>query len=200
MDIFESVLKTHHDVKLLHLFRDPRAIMNSRLNTKWFGLKESRFNDYKLLQDDATDLCNRMIHDYTAGIRLKLKYPDRFSFVMFEDLMENQKLKSEILFDFYGLEMRNYNNSYMTKHVPKEEYIFKSRNSKNYADWWRLQISLGALEVIDKSCINALELIGFKRFHTEDTLRNLSVKAYSFEEQFKLENIFNAHQYTLRQL
>ncbi|XP_060578309.1 carbohydrate sulfotransferase 1-like [Ruditapes philippinarum] len=197
LDNLESTLKTNPDVKLIHLFRDPRAIMNSRLTTKWFGLKELRFNDYKLLQEDATDLCNRMIHDFIAGIHLKQKYPQRFSFVMFEDLMDDKTKKSKILFEFFGLEMRIDKDLFKAVPVPTDDYKFTRRKSKNYADWWRLQLSVGALDIIDRSCINALECLGYKRFFTEENLRNLSIKAYDFQNQYKLQNILKTDHYEL---
>ncbi|XP_045201855.2 carbohydrate sulfotransferase 1-like [Mercenaria mercenaria] len=202
LDNVETILRNNQAVKAIHLFRDPRAIMNSRLTTKWFDVKESLYNDYKLLEADATDLCNRIIHDLRAGIRLKQKYPKRFAFVMFEDLLENQKLKSEILFRFYGLERNNYNDLDRPFLVPEEVHVFKNRKSinkeyENYANWWRLELSVKAMVVIDRACINAVDFLGYKRFYTEDDLRNVSTEAFSFSPQFHIEHLYETHQYEL---
>ena len=77
LDNYENVLTKHESVVLIQLFRDPRAIINSRSRTWWYSYASD-----KALEDDADCLCSRMMLDYEYGLAFQAKFPARMLFLI----------------------------------------------------------------------------------------------------------------------
>ena len=97
VDNFDSFLMSRDNIKLIHLVRDPRAIINSRIGTNFFPTKD--------VLSIAEVLCNKMIHDFQAGRKLLMKYPKRFRFVYYEDLTDNPLDKIKALYKYLGFSL-----------------------------------------------------------------------------------------------
>ena len=189
VDNLEHVLETLPNVKVVHLMRDPRAIINSRITTTWYNLHETPYNNHRRIMTDAKDLCLRMKYDLKAATVLKQKYPGRFALAMFEDLQTDMKAKTYMLYSYFGIDKSSVESKLanMTGILQEEHSVNRTRG--NYSNWWRHQLTYGAVKVIDSVCQDVSEILGYKIFTSESQLKDTSLKAFSFRKEVLLENI-----------
>lgn len=191
VDNLEYVLQNLPHVKVIHLIRDPRAIINSRIATSWYQLDESPKDNHRRISTDAKDLCLRMKYDLKAGIKLKKKYGKRFAFVMFEDLQNDLKSKAKMLYTHLGIDQSN--SASKLANIPsilENEHVVKKKWG-DYTNWWRFQLSISALQVIDSVCEDVTSALGYRTFANEVELKNVSTNAFSFSSELLLANLGN---------
>lgn len=178
----EYFLESRINLKAVHLFRDPRAIINSRITTAWYPSGSPG-----VILDNAKALCSKMVLDYREGLTLMEKYPDRFKFLFYEDLNDDPFGKVKSLYRYLGMSL---DPSRYTK--VKSLPVFttnnrKSEREKNTAFWWRKSLSWELVKQIDHICGDVYNLLGYKRFESEAVLRNLSWSSVDFQEQYILK-------------
>ncbi|XP_045172848.2 carbohydrate sulfotransferase 1-like isoform X2 [Mercenaria mercenaria] len=195
VDNLEYVLENLPNVKVVHLMRDPRAIINSRITTNWYNLQESPHDNHQRIRSDAKDLCLRMKYDLKVGTVLKQKFPGRFAFVMFEDLQTDMKSKTGILYSYFGIDKSTVESKLanMTGILQNEHLV--NRTWGDYTNWWRHQLSFGAIKAIDSVCKNVSDTLGYTIFSSESQLKDVSLKAFSFREELLLENLHKSTLY-----
>lgn len=184
VDNFENFLTARPDIKVIHLFRDPRAIINSRIETSWYPAK----SEATVLQN-AQALCARMKVDFAGGIKLLEKYPDRFRFLYYEDLNEEPMVKVRLLYKFLkmSLDPKTYPK---VKSLP----VFSSRNrdksdrENNTAFWWRKTMQWDTVQKIDEICKPVYALLGYKTMTNETEMLDLSVPSLTIPDKYLLKN------------
>ena len=149
-----ELLERDHSLKVVHLFRDPRGILCSRLvKTSWYPLYIQAGNYTPVLQH-ATVLCNRMLKDFEAGQQIKKSFPQRFRFIRYEDLIYNGGILSRRdLFQFLGLRSNTY--------------LHKTKNS-NLNDW-TTKLDRNIMKIIDNVCSLLYHKLGYIKYG-EDTI------------------------------
>lgn len=100
LDNYKPFLSQSENVVLVQLFRDPRAVINSRSMSFWY--KHQYKNDTSIV-DDVKCLCSRMFLDYKYGLKFKEKYPEKVLFVIYEDLLEDLNNKLNRLYQKLGM-------------------------------------------------------------------------------------------------
>lgn len=186
IDIFTEFLNSDGNVVLIQLFRDPRAVINSRLLTGWYGFKDNR-----TMFEDAKCLCSRMQSDYDHGMQLQTKHPRRFMFVIYEDLLENLPAKLNKLYEKIGMNSVDYlsdtNNKIqqiITKYNASEAgHLAKG---KDYTFWWRSSLSWESVHKIDHICRDFYRYIGYKSFITKLQFSDPKIPSVQVLDKFKL--------------
>ena len=189
LDNYETFLSRHDSIVLVQLFRDPRAVVNSRTKTGWY-----RYKSDKALADDANCLCSRMMVDYRYGKIFQTKFPGRMVFVIYEDLLSAMHIKLDILYDKLGMStldklkmtsdefqkvLSKFGNSYSSK--PKQP------NSRNdYESWWRSNLSWQQIQIIDKQCEDIYNIIGYRAFNDRKEVMDMNVTSFSGKENLTL--------------
>ena len=180
VDLFEYLLNQRDNIKVIHLFRDPRAVINSRLETKWYNTP----NDIAL---NARSLCNKMVHDYVEGEILLQKYPSKFMFLYYEDLNDKALDKVKALYRYIGMS----DNPQKLKAI-KDLPVFSAKKSagsdreSNTAFWWRKTLRWDIVKKVDKECEIVYKLMGYKPFSNEYELRNLSFASVDIPSKYRL--------------
>lgn len=83
MDVPRYFLSEYPNFKLVHLFRDPRGVVNSRFTTGWAQSK----HEGKKIQVIAHNYCQDVISDYWLRKSLELKYPKKILEIISDDFM-----------------------------------------------------------------------------------------------------------------
>lgn len=181
VDILGQLLSERADLKVIHLVRDPRAILNSRKETGWYG---EQTKDVSFVEK-ATSLCNKMMYDFKEGEKLLKKFPDRFQFLYYEDLNENPFTKIENLYKFVGMDLDDQRFSHL-QHLP----VFSSKQNRsiretNTAFWWRKNLSWDSVDMIQTACSDTLRELGYIEIQNRDLLENMSFKTLIIPERVK---------------
>ena len=169
VDNLEILLQRNKNLKIIHLFRDPRGIFNSHLKTGWF-VSGKDINDPNLVQKDAGVMCERMMIDLKAGRNLQEKYPDRMKFIQYEDLGSILKDKVHVLNEFVGMKYE------IKQGVMIRKFFDSNRHSdkKGFHPYsYRNILSWEIVKVVDSVCAELLEQLGYTVYNSETHLRNL---------------------------
>ncbi|KAL4233730.1 hypothetical protein ACF0H5_008410 [Mactra antiquata] len=168
LDDAAMLLNRLPNLRLIHLFRDPRAVINSHIHTGWFPMKS---NNMQALEDDIKALCSRLDHDTVAAHKVLKQYPDRIKIVQYDDLYGNIT-KLEKVFEFTGMPLTPTVKTYI-----KSKIGGKTLKTKGFhpAASYRGLLSYPIVQMVDKHCENALQMLGLRSFSSVEELRNVSI-------------------------
>ena len=168
LDNVGKLLEENKNLKVIQLFRDPRGIMNSHVNTGWIS---KNHKNPKSVRDDARAMCDRMLHDLQAGKELQKKFPGRIKFIQYEDIgsLESEKVKR--LFKFAGMSYTQEHDDMINKfNNPIHHSEKKGFHPYNY----RSQLSWEIIKTMDSECSDVLGPLGYRKYENEKQLRDLS--------------------------
>ena len=171
----EPLMRTNPNLKIIQLFRDPRAIINSRFHSKGYPARDYTKN--------AKALCRKMTWDLMEGKELVKKYPDRVKLIFYEDLKRDVLKNSEQLSNFIGMDFEasevNLLNRVKVNNVAAGRHIrAPSSRTKDNAFWWRSNIPDNMLNIVQRECRTLLEQFGLRIFHSPADLKNLSLPTF----------------------
>lgn len=176
------------DLKIIHLVRDPRAILASRMMAFadqfrawkiWNATgRQPRYVDLSQI----TGTCKDMLSSAETGLQKPAWLRGRYMPVRYEDLAFNPKEKAAEIYRFVGLEMEDRVRFWVEKNTnssttsPSEwNYRYStSRDSRATAESWRLRLSFDVVRTVQSLCNNTLALLGYKQVQSAAQLRNLS--------------------------
>ena len=168
LDNLELLLQRNKHLKVVHLFRDPRAIINSHINTGWFGYDQY---DPIFIVGDAGVTCQRMMTDIQAGKRLLQKYPGRIKIIQYEDVGNLEPDKMRRLYAFLGMSFTIQEDTLIRKvKLPRKTSSVKGFHPYNY----RETLSWKVVETVDRECSEVITELGYQLYRNEQHLRNMS--------------------------
>ncbi|XP_014681213.1 PREDICTED: carbohydrate sulfotransferase 1-like [Priapulus caudatus] len=155
-------------LKVIHLIRDPRGVMSSRLSLHG----EDRLSDGRLAES-ARDLCRQMVADLKDG-RALLK-PDQYHQVKYEDLAQYPIQTAKKVYSFLDLEMDAAVVKYLHIHAGAEnssnvhenfafQYGTYRRNASATALGWRKGLTKAQIKKVEKGCREIFEMTDYKLF------------------------------------
>lgn len=177
MDIIPSLMHRLPNLKVIHLIRDPRGIMNSRVKVK--------LSNWLNLVTEVNDLCSSIVRNIETAEKVKQKFPDRTKLLVYEQLSEYPTEISRDLFgfvdmDFSPLVQRRLDRLTHNRAQARDcDWCTKKANSTKTALMWRTEIDFQHALVIEKHCGGVYDLVGYLRTKDEQTLRNLSISLHN---------------------
>ncbi|XP_077424713.1 carbohydrate sulfotransferase 1 isoform X2 [Vanacampus margaritifer] len=199
MDLRTLVEDPRLDLKIIHLVRDPRAILASRITAFsdqfrawkiWNATgRQPRYVDLSQI----TSTCKDMLASAEAGLLRPAWLQGRYLLVRYEDLAFNPKHMANELYQFIGLEMEDRVQTWITRNTKSNlsapfEWNYKystTRNSRMTAESWRLRLGYDIVSTVQNLCNDTLALLGYRRVHSPVQLRNLS---YSLVESIPFQS------------
>ncbi|XP_060598558.1 carbohydrate sulfotransferase 1-like isoform X2 [Ruditapes philippinarum] len=174
------LLLSRANLKVIHLFRDPRAIINSRIQTDWYRVKR-----YKMVKENAKSLCNKMLYDFREGQKVYKQFPNRFKFIYYEDLSVDILNKSKILYKYLGM---NANESYYPQIIKVKSFKNKTSDETertiNNAYWWRGALNWEIVEQMNDICRGVYNELGFKSFYSIHEYNDMSIPSQVIPKEF----------------
>ena len=158
MDEVEPLLKADPNFRLIHLYRDPRAVYRSRQAVGRWAYSMFEWMD-KVPRRRALVYCQTLMRDYTIRKELEKKYPGRIKSLVYEDILMNPGKTKREAYQFLGLS------------VPKiQPNKRKSRLAGGglgvpiniTCQKWEKQLQPAAVKEIEKICMEFSELVGVK--------------------------------------
>ena len=183
----EPLLDMNPRLKVVHLLRDPRAIIQSRMFTRGYPVFGYRKNDSL-----ERNLCDKMQQDIKDFWVLSEKFPSRILFVYYEDLLLNLHVRLKQLFHHLNMTYDKSEIDQLAKietNVPPPEKPFHEthvdRKNRN-AIWWRKYMNWSDVQRVDKACSNIYQTLGYRIFHNEAQLRDLNYDTLNIPRSFQI--------------
>uniref|UniRef100_A0A8D0BSH6 Sulfotransferase n=1 Tax=Salvator merianae TaxID=96440 RepID=A0A8D0BSH6_SALMN len=178
------------NLKIIHLVRDPRAVLKSREQTAKalardngivLNMNGSKVADdqYKVLQE----ICRSHVQIYeTATLKPPGFLKDRYLMIRFEDLVRDPIEEITTMYKFADLKLTNKleNWIYNITHGQgpsrrKEAFQITSRNAVNVSQAWRNILSFQKVKRVQEVCSGALYMLGYQPVDSEREQRDLSL-------------------------
>ena len=150
-----------HNVKILHLLRDPRGRLSSYANYLDLGLKDL-INETSI----ATIACQRIMKDVMIRKELEKQFPDMFMEIHYEDIAANPTKMASRIYQFAYSEDapdtvkqwlgRNTNNS-SNKENSRGFKKTSRKNSTATSTAWMKELSTKEVDLIKKQCKDLLQ-------------------------------------------
>ncbi|XP_060778907.1 carbohydrate sulfotransferase 1-like [Neoarius graeffei] len=173
------------DLRIIHLVRDPRAILASRISafTEQFSAWQIwNATDKQPHNMDLTQI-KRTCQDMETSVDIGLKKPawlqGRYLLVRYEDLAFNPEAKAKEIYKFLDLDIDNKVLTWLSRNTndtsSTESVYSTSRNSKTTSESWRLHLGFDIVKTVQTLCNTTLDLLGYKTVQSEAELRNIEL-------------------------
>ncbi|KAL9982296.1 hypothetical protein ACROYT_G004323 [Oculina patagonica] len=161
-----------YDVKLIHLVRDPRAVIYSRVYAvKW--IKRS------YLDQDFRFNVHQICDPIEQNIRMGLLYPppwlrNRFKVIRYEDLAVNTANIAQELYGFAGFDWSASVDKWISAHNrppnnPKERRAYSLyRNASHVIDKWK-NAPKELIKVVEDICGDLMNMLGYEKWITKNS-------------------------------
>ncbi|XP_033759407.1 carbohydrate sulfotransferase 1-like [Pecten maximus] len=180
MDIVDVLMEKFPNLKVIHLLRDPRGMIVSRMRTiTQLHLKQM---DMSL---SARAVCDRYNRDIRIGQSLEVKYPNRIKTVLYEQIVEKPLETSLRIFKFLGQQPNSNFKSWMSEHISGDNnssnpldthnhaYSTFRTNSSATANAWRSRLKFENVVKIDNECSQLYDYTGYLAVNSSTHLTNL---------------------------
>ena len=154
------------DIRVIQLIRDPRASLRSRIKLGWM-VDWTHRNFRKLVRK----VCSNLVANIKFGRNLG-KWQDRYLEVHYHDLAGKPLETTRAMYDFAGFEMPDSIADWVVRNTsPSKEELMKesknifspTRNSTANIDKWKQDSPVERIQIIEKYCKKALDLLGLKK-------------------------------------
>ncbi|KAF4091696.1 hypothetical protein AMELA_G00039480 [Ameiurus melas] len=172
------------DLRIIHLVRDPRAILASRITAfteQFLAWKIWNATDKQPHHVDLTQItrtCQDMVYSVDIGLKKPAWLQGRYLLVRYEDLAINPEGKAKEIYKFLDLDMDNKVITWISQNTnatsSRKSRYSTSRDSKTTPESWRLHLSFDIVKTVQTLCNNTLALLGYKIVHSEVELRNIT--------------------------
>ncbi|KAL4218648.1 sulfotransferase 1 [Mactra antiquata] len=163
LDNLEYLIKTRKNLHIIHMFRDPRGIINSHFHTGFFSNKLQSFSD---IENDIKTTCDRMRIDIRIALHLRRVYKDQFLIVQYEDF-GNLDYNMKALYNFMHMNISPALSAAIQKlKDPKDHHTgFHPFSYLNSLPW-------NMVSLVQKHCDGVLEALGYPVFKTKQEMIN----------------------------
>lgn len=187
------------NIRMLFLFRDPRGVLNSRLElvekisqnyTSPWSVEERLQAMSKRIYYNPAQLCKDLVGDLIAAKELVQKYPTRFTVVRYEDFAMDVFQQAPTLFSIMGLPYPRQVLEFIMKHVgdTKGSYYSTFRRSNETVWRWREEMTFEEVDYIQRSCERAFSMGGYVVAESENELKSgftpIRTEIYRIHEYF----------------
>ncbi|XP_042886800.1 uncharacterized protein LOC122262748 [Penaeus japonicus] len=167
------------DLRVVHLVRDPRGVVNSRLKMPWCSGRTCR---------DMSNICRAANHDAQTSQEFRNRFPKQYLLQRYEDLVDDPYMQTRKIFEFLDLPLVEALAVYIEEHMNTvakrneqgDDYTYAAqfstfRNSSTVSTRWRLALGTEKVHEIQSLCRPALRYYGYRIFSDRERLRNLTV-------------------------
>lgn len=173
------------NMKIIHLVRDPRAVLSSREGFPSLGRDDSTVSKAQNSKANISvvmeEICKAQVQIYKMAIQNPQPFlRGRYFMVRYEDLVRNPVARIREWYDFVGLAMTPKLESwiYNVTHglIPKEKnFLPFSEDSMKIAQHWRMKLSFSKVKEVQKLCQEEMEVFGYQLIKSESEQKNMSL-------------------------
>lgn len=148
------------ECKIIHLVRDPRAVVESLRNLNFFrqfNEPEREFSWY------VEKICHQIEVDVKIGKFLSTVLPDGYKLIRFEDLALTPLLVVSELYHFTGIEMLDSIKKWLRKATTTQNAgpYSTSRVSKQVVSKWKTNMSPEKVQIVESLCGRLMKKLNY---------------------------------------
>ncbi|XP_040201138.1 carbohydrate sulfotransferase 1-like [Rana temporaria] len=173
------------NLKIIHLVRDPRAVLASRISTfvDQYRLYQIWNSSGKMPHNLDLNPIKNMCIDYSKSVETAFGRPSwlkgRYMLIRYEDLARDPVKKANEIYNFIGLEWKDNLTAWIEENtnasVPSNVSKFTTnRNSSETAENWRLHLHFNIVQAVQELCNKTLFQFGYQSVDSIHQLKNLS--------------------------
>ncbi|XP_060563548.1 uncharacterized protein LOC132722941 [Ruditapes philippinarum] len=179
---YDKLLEKRKNLKILHLFRNPFAIINSRTESKGYPVRDYNSN--------AAVLCKKMMLDYEGGVRLAKKYPGRVKMIFYEEIKSNVTQKMNKLYEYIGMEPDSHEvkqlNKVKTNKAKSNTPAMSRTRVLDNAHWWRSHMSFLRYQGVRDKCKQLMPIFNLTNFKDRQELNKLNIPDMNLPSEFRI--------------
>ncbi|KAM9804157.1 carbohydrate sulfotransferase 3a [Neosynchiropus ocellatus] len=174
------------DVRIIHLVRDPRAILASRMvafSSKYQTWK-TWAQDGQVPEDDEEvkrlkGNCDNIRMSAEVGLSQPRWLRSRYMLVRYEDIARYPMQKAEEMYRFTGVPFSPQAREWILKNTQTTQgasgIYSTQKNSSEQAEKWRFSIPFTLAQVVQRVCGPTMKLFGYRFVDSEKMLMNKSI-------------------------
>ena len=162
------------DIRILHLVRDPRGNINSRINIGWMKDYPNPYLAYT-----ARKLCDTIVAnlDHADRTLTELKLKHRYKLVLYKQIADDPLGTAKDIYNFAGFDMPLETEKWIIDSTtPSERKLKKAlqepystvRNATGNADKWRQDVFFERNRVIERECKPLMDKLGLEKVSKPD--------------------------------
>ena len=151
--LIPRLLNLFPKLKILFVLRDPRGIVNSRIQTPWFPVNESKPVE---VTDNIKSLCYKMDSDVKMVQIIKKEFPGRLIDFRLEDIAQSPLETFESVFNFMNVTITD-------NHVKNIKEIFKEK--PNFQTKWVTSLRSEYIRLTEDVCGNVFKYYNYYRMY-----------------------------------
>jgi len=188
------------DLRIIHLVRDPRAVMRSREESaKSFErdntivLEQRNIPSAEMQYQVMQEICRSHVR---INERALLKAPPflqgRYKMVRYEDVARNPLKEIKAIYEFVDLEMTAQLQEWIYtlthgkgKGSIKEAFQITSRNAADVSQAWRTSLPHSKVKRIQDLCKGAMSLLGYRTVNSDKEQKRLDIDLLVPQEPYQ---------------
>ncbi|KAM8892298.1 carbohydrate sulfotransferase 6 isoform 1-T2 [Spinachia spinachia] len=188
------------DLRIIHLVRDPRAVVRSREElAKAFNsdsaivLEQKSVPAAEVQYQVMQEICRSHIR---INERAMLKPPPflkgRYKMIRYEDVVRNPLEEITAMYEFVGLETTSQLEEWIYRVThgkgrgsKKEAFDITSRNAADVSQAWRTTLPHSKVRRIQEVCKGAMSLLGYRTVNSEKEQKRLDIDLLVPQEPYQ---------------
>ncbi|XP_068459541.1 carbohydrate sulfotransferase 6 [Clinocottus analis] len=188
------------DLRIIHLVRDPRAVVRSReesakafMSDSAIVLEQRNIPAAEVQYQVMKEICRSHVR---INERAVLNPPPflkgRYKMVRYEDVARNPLEEITAMYDFVGLEATSQLEEWIYrvthgkgKGSKKEAFEITSRNAADVSQAWRTALPHSKVKRIQEVCKGAMSLLGYRTVNSEKEQKKLDIDLLMPQEPYQ---------------
>ena len=161
MSYVEDLLKSNKNIKVIHLLRDPSAIIHSRKKYNMFSNIAKDLDHTKSMIAESKLLCDKMLRDIHSRKTLQHQFPDSFLEIRYENLASNPIKILHKLYAFINMSIPKDLTRAISAPYARDDGAFGTRrtNASAMAKAWRSALTKTQINHINVECKDVLRYL-----------------------------------------
>ena len=159
--------KTRYDVKMIHLVRDPRAVVYSKVQLKWI-----KNHLDPMFGKQVNNTCDPILQNLRLGLVSPPRWlKDRFKVVRYEDLALNTLNVAQELYKFAGFDWSASVNEWINSLAKNTRQggvfsVYKKNASISIGRWQNAPEPF--IRAVENICADLMNFLGYEKWRKQD--------------------------------